>query len=93
LLVGLSDIKQSPVTAEAAVPQIEQYLRNQKSQETAKAELVRLRSIAKLEYLNKDDGEKDKVAAAAPVAAPATSTTTESASKADNMARGVAGLK
>lgn len=93
LLVGLSDIKESPVTAEAAVPQIEQYLRNQKSQETAKAELVRLRSIAKLEYLNKADGEKDKVAAAAPVAALATSTATESASKADNMARGVAGLK
>ncbi|MFT5535215.1 MAG: peptidyl-prolyl cis-trans isomerase C [Candidatus Paceibacteria bacterium] len=92
LLVGLNDIKESPVTAEAAAPQIEQYLRNQKNQETAKAELARLRSIAKVEYLNKADGEKDK-AAAAPVAAPAASTATDSTTKADNMARGVAGLK
>ncbi|MDY7576645.1 EpsD family peptidyl-prolyl cis-trans isomerase [Actimicrobium sp. CCI2.3] len=93
LLVGLNDIKESPVTAEAAVPQIEQYLRNQKSQETAKAELVRLRSLAKLEYLNKVDGVKDEVAAVAPSAVPVASTATDSASKADNMARGVAGLK
>ncbi len=93
LLVGLNDIKESPVTAEAAVPQIEQYLRNQKSQETAKAELARLRSLAKLEYLNKVDGEKDKTAAVAPAAVAAPSTATDSASKADNMARGVAGLK
>ena len=93
LLVGLNDIKESPVTAEAAVPQIEQYLRNQKSQETAKAELVRLRSLAKLEYLNKVDGEKGEVAAVVPGAVPVASTATDSASKADNMARGVAGLK
>lgn len=96
LLVGLNDVKDSPVNAEAAAPQIEQFLRNQKSQETAKDELARLRSIAKLEYLNKADGEKDKaVAAGEPVAAPAksTATATDSASNADNMARGVAGLK
>lgn len=93
LLVGLNDVKDSPVTAEAAAPQIEQYLRNQKSQDAAKDELARLRSVAKLEYLNKTDGEKDKTAVAAPVAAPAATTATDSASNAGNMARGVAGLK
>ena len=58
LLVGLNDIKNSPVSADDATLQIEQYLHNQKSQEAAKQELARLRATAKIEYNNKADGEK-----------------------------------
>ncbi len=70
LLVGLNDVKSSPVSAEDATPQIEQYLRNQKSQDAAKAELARLRATARIEYTNKADADKSKaVPEATPTAA------------------------
>ena len=74
LLVGLDDIKNSPVSADDATPQIEQYLRNQKSQDAAKQELARLRTTAKIEYTNKADGDKGKALSEARTA-PATATT------------------
>lgn len=70
LLVGLNDVKNSPVSAEDAAPQIEQYLRNKKSQDAAKEELARLRATARIEYMNKADAEKAKPA---PEAAPTAS--------------------
>lgn len=51
-LISVNAIKNSPVTAVVAAPQIEQYLINKKRNEAAEAEITRLRSSAKIEYLN-----------------------------------------
>lgn len=53
LLCALTELRDSPVTPEAAAPQIERYLINKKLQEVAIAEITRLRSAAKLEYMEK----------------------------------------
>ena len=68
----ITSIKDSPVTAMNAAPQIEQFLINKMSKEAAEVEIAHLRSLAKIEYLN----------ASAPVAAPA------QAAAADNKAAG-----
>jgi peptidyl-prolyl cis-trans isomerase C len=52
LLNIITDIKDSPVSAKDAEPQIEQYLFNKKTKEAADAEITHLRSSAKIEYLN-----------------------------------------
>lgn len=53
LLCALTELRDSPVAPDAAAPQIERYLMNKKMQEIAVAEITRLRSAAKLEYLEK----------------------------------------
>jgi len=52
LLNTITDIRNSPVSAKDAEPQIEQYLISKKSREAAEAEITHLRSLAKIEYLN-----------------------------------------
>jgi EpsD family peptidyl-prolyl cis-trans isomerase len=52
MLNFINNVKDSPVTAKDAAPQIEQYLINKKSKEAADAEIKNLRSSAKIEYLN-----------------------------------------
>ena len=47
----LTAVKDSPVTASNAAPQIEQYLFNKKIKEAAAVEIAHLRSLAKIEYL------------------------------------------
>ena len=47
----LTAIKDSPVTATNAAPQIEQFLFNKKIKEAAAVEIAHLRSLAKIEYL------------------------------------------
>ncbi|GAB2872960.1 hypothetical protein GCM10027277_47790 [Pseudoduganella ginsengisoli] len=83
LLMQIADVKDSPVTMDNSVAQIEQFLVNKKNKEAAEAELKRLRANAKIDYFNK----ADTVAAAQPVPAQAAASATESD------ARGVAGLK
>lgn len=95
MLIALADVKDVPVGLEAASPQIEQFLFNQKNKDAAAAELARLRAAAKIEYFNKTTGAAEKApAASAPAAAtpaPAPAPAAEQASDAN--ARGVAGLK
>ncbi|MYM74145.1 peptidyl-prolyl cis-trans isomerase, EpsD family [Duganella sp. FT134W] len=79
------EFKEAPVTLETAAPQIEQYLQNAKAKEAATAEIARLRALAKIEYLNKDEVADPK----APVAAQAPAA---DANK-QVLDRGVAGLK
>jgi peptidyl-prolyl cis-trans isomerase C len=62
MLITLLAVKDVPVTAKDAAPQIEQYLINKKTREMAETEIAHLRSLAKIEYLN----------ASAPVAAAPT---------------------
>jgi peptidyl-prolyl cis-trans isomerase C len=52
-LNALYDVKPTPVTAQAAAPQIELYLRNKKREEIGELELGRLRGLAKIEYADK----------------------------------------
>jgi EpsD family peptidyl-prolyl cis-trans isomerase len=72
LLIAIAETRDAPVTLQVAAPQIEQYLVNQKNKELAAAEIKRLRSTAKIEYLNKsmvpDAGGKAGAAGAAPAA-------------------------
>lgn len=52
LLISVNAVKDNPITAETAMLQIEKYLANQKYKQAADAEIARLRSLAKIEYLN-----------------------------------------
>ena len=52
MLNSIIDIKNSPVSAKEAEPQIEQYFINKKTKEAADAEITHLRTSAKIVYLN-----------------------------------------
>jgi EpsD family peptidyl-prolyl cis-trans isomerase len=52
LLNAVHKVKNSPVTTKEAAPQIEQYLIGIKSREAVVTEVARLRSLAKIEFLN-----------------------------------------
>lgn len=52
LLISVNAIKDSPITLAVAAPQIERFLLNQKYKEATDAEVARLRTAAKIEYLN-----------------------------------------
>ena len=54
-LCALTELRESPISREAATAQIERYLLNKKIQEVATAEIARLRSLAKLEYVDKSE--------------------------------------
>ena len=83
MLDAIYDVKSSRVTAEAAAPQIEQYLRNKRRKEIGDGELGRLRASAKIEYLN----NKQFATAPSPAAKSSGSAATV---KVEN---GIAGLK
>ena len=53
MFIAVAEVKDAPVTLQAASGQIEQFLMKKKNQELASAELQRLRGSAKIEYLNK----------------------------------------
>jgi len=55
LLMQIAEVKDSPVTLDNSVAQIEQFLVNQKNKQAAETELKRLRADAKIEYFNKAD--------------------------------------
>ncbi|MYM26313.1 peptidyl-prolyl cis-trans isomerase, EpsD family [Duganella sp. FT135W] len=96
VLITIAEIKDAPVSPEAAAPQIEQYLLNKKNKDTADAEVKRLRAVAKIEYLNKAKAPaaaSAPAASAAPAAASAAASAPASTPADDATARGVAGLK
>ncbi len=54
IVVGrISEIKELPISELDSIPLIERILSGQKRKQMAEAELARLRSIAKIEYINK----------------------------------------
>ena len=73
MLIQIAEIKDSPLSLEAATSQIEQFLFNKKNKEAAEAEIKRLRSTAKIEYFNKpaDGAPGAPGAPASPAAATA----------------------
>lgn len=52
MLNSITEIRNIPLTINAATPQIKQYLIRKKSREVIDAEIKQLRSLAKIEYLN-----------------------------------------
>jgi hypothetical protein len=104
LLIAIAEIKDAPVTLAVAGPQIEQALASDKNKELAAAEIKRLRTGAKIEYLNKElamdpnapatSNPATAVQGTAPAAAAAMAPA-ESSGGSDKSAldRGVAGLK
>ncbi|WP_229256196.1 EpsD family peptidyl-prolyl cis-trans isomerase [Duganella fentianensis] len=90
LLVTITDVKDAPATLAQAAPQIEQFLINKKGKDIADAELARLRTAAKIEYLN---GRKAPAKAEAAPAAAASEPAAAKPNAEDQNARGVAGLK
>ncbi|WP_229202129.1 EpsD family peptidyl-prolyl cis-trans isomerase [Pseudoduganella aquatica] len=100
MLIQITDVKDSPLSLDAATAQIEQFLFNKKNKEAAEAEIKRLRSTAKIEYFNKADttAAAAPAAPAAPAAAasptpPAQQAAASQSSADEAAARGVAGLK
>ncbi len=73
MLIQIAEIKDSPLSLDAATAQIEQFLFNKKNKEAAEAEIKRLRSTAKIEYFNKpaDGAPGAPGATASPAAATA----------------------
>lgn len=73
MLIQIAEIKDSPLSLEAASNQIEQFLFNKKNKEAAESEIKRLRSTAKIEYFNKpaDGAPGAPGAPASPAAATA----------------------
>jgi peptidyl-prolyl cis-trans isomerase C len=53
MFIAVNEVRDAPVTLAVAGPQIEKFLADQKSKELAGAEIQRLRSSAKIDYLNK----------------------------------------
>lgn len=109
MLIQIAEVKDSPLSLDAATAQIEQFLFNKKNKEAAEAEIKRLRATAKVEYFNRPadaTAAQQAAATAAPAAAAAVSASPASPasppsqqaaagqSAADEAAaRGVAGLK
>jgi EpsD family peptidyl-prolyl cis-trans isomerase len=107
MLIQIAEIKDSPLTLDAASAQIEQFLFNKKNKEAADAELKRLRTAAKIEYFNKPQPAgapaESNPASAAPATAAAPAAPVQAAASVqtaapesvtgDAAARGVAGLK
>lgn len=84
MLVLMDSVKDSPVSFADATPQIEQYLLNKKRKEVGEAEIKKLRSEAKIEYLDKSiEVPKDLEKAEKP----------KSSDVNDDITRGVSGLK
>jgi len=97
MFIAVAEVKDAPVSLQVAAPQIEQFLMKKKNQELAADELKRLRTSARIEYLNKAMAP-DQKPAALPASAPAPAVAPSSAPAeggADKAAldRGVAGLK
>jgi len=72
MFISVTEVKEAPVTLQAASSQIEQYLMVQKNKELAATELQRLRANARIEYLNKSM-TPDAVPAALPAGTPPSS--------------------
>lgn len=88
MIASLQVAKETPVSETEAAPQIEQFLMAQKAGELAETELARLRTAAKIDYLDPSLAPAAKPdPAVRKVSAPGSSTSDEHISK------GVSGLK
>jgi EpsD family peptidyl-prolyl cis-trans isomerase len=101
MLISIADIRPAPVALDVATPQIEQFLYAKRNKEAAEAEIKRLRSTAKIAYMNQSGGSGTPAAATAAagpgtanaVPAQAADATPADGARAEMNERGVAGLK
>ncbi len=102
MFVSITEVKDSPAPLDVAAPEIEKFLMNKRGREAAQAELARLRTGARIDYLNNAGPGLAAVPGAAlpsatpAIAAPATPAIAAPAVAPDvaaATARGVAGLK
>jgi EpsD family peptidyl-prolyl cis-trans isomerase len=91
-LIELQEIRNVPLTLDAARPKIVEFLMLQKSKEAADAEISRLRAAAKIEYLNKSEVALQDKPASAPTSPVATGDTKVNAPLTD-VERGITNLK
>ncbi len=73
MFISVAEVKDAPVSLQVAQGQIEQFLMKKKNQEMASAELQRLRSTAKIDYLNKGMMPDPKAAPTLPAGTAPTS--------------------
>ena len=84
-----------PISEDAALPRIQQFLGNQRTAEAAKQEIKALKAKAKITYMGEfaDAGDTTSQAAVAPAAAPAAGSVASKSAVDINVEKGVAGLK
>ena len=95
-VMRLAGAQSAPVSEEAALPRIQQFLGNQRAAETAKQEFKTLKANAKITYMGEFADDSKPQTAAAPIAPDSKDPgiTTSNAAGADvAVERGVAGLK
>ena len=91
----LAGAQSAPVSEEAALPRIQQFLGNQRAAEIAKQEFKSLKANAKITYMGEFAGAETPQAAVAPVTPDAkdSGTATRASTAGSAVERGVAGLK
>ena len=95
-VMRLAGAQSAPVSEEAALPRIQQFLGNQRAAETAKQEFKTLKTNAKITYMGEFADDSKPQTAAAPIAPDAKDpgiTTSNAAGAGVAVERGVAGLK
>jgi EpsD family peptidyl-prolyl cis-trans isomerase len=94
-VMRLAGAQSAPVSEEAALPRIQQFLGNQRAAEIAKQEFKSLKANAKITYMGEFAGAETPQAAVAPVTPDAkdSGTATRASTAGSAVERGVAGLK
>jgi EpsD family peptidyl-prolyl cis-trans isomerase len=95
-VMRLAGAQSAPVSEEAALPRIQQFLGNQRAAETAKQELKTLKTNAKITYMGEFADDSKPQTAAKPIVPEAKDpgiTTSNAAGAGVVVERGVAGLK
>jgi len=94
MIAELKSVKDAPIAEGQAKPQIEQFLLNKKRKETGEAELVKLRTAAKIEYIDKSFAPDQQMSKSINPVNKETATAKPVEPPNDNhIDRGVAGLK
>jgi hypothetical protein len=94
-VMKLASAQSAPVSEEAALPRIQQFLGNQRAAEIAKQELKTLKANAKITFMGEFAGSDTPQATATPVVTDAkdSGAATRASTAGASVERGVAGLK
>ncbi|MBL8496348.1 peptidyl-prolyl cis-trans isomerase, EpsD family [Nitrosomonas sp. JL21] len=98
LIISVTAMRDNPISFKTAAQQIERYLANQKYKQATDAEISRLRSLAKIEYLNAKapQGDAEKSNAQSSVLTPEAANNSNSPQEPVSegfIERGIMGLK
>lgn len=96
MIAELKSVKDAPIAEAQAKPQIEQFLLNKKRKEIGEAEMAKLRTTAKIDYIDKSFAPEQPVSKTAETTDKKTipqSTPEAKPAEENHIDRGVAGLK